>query len=305
MRRWWNAAAGGLVLSAIIIQVQTQAQTQTAKLHAQAAKPPSFEAVSVRPHGPGGRTSLMLPTVLPGGRFVSKFSVSSVISFAYKLPVNPSPRLSGVPEWAHAVDDAYDIEATGVMPAGLSAQASTDRMRLMVQALLADRFKLAIHRESKEMPVYELVVGKGGPKLQPADIQEKDCPETSTTQPATPSATTPMPVLCHTFNGGQGRGLHGRAVDMSDLVNTVENSTGRPLLDKTGIKGLYRIETKAWMPPGFTQAIPPGAKAEDGTLFADLPSLFEVFEGMGLKMESRNESVDVYVVDHVERPSEN
>lgn len=274
-------------------------------VHAQTAKLPSFEAVSVRPHGAGDRTSLMLPTALPGGRFVSKFSVSSVISFAYKLPINPSPRLSGVPDWARTVNDVYDIEAIGVIPAGLSAQASTDRMRLMVQALLADRFKLAIHRESKEMPVYELVVGKGGPKLQPADIQEKDCPEISATQPGAPSTTTSMPVLCHTFNCGQGRGLHGRAVDMSDLVSHVENSTGRPLLDKTGIKGLYRIETRAWLPPGLTQTLPPGAKTEDGSLFADLPSLFEIFEGMGLKMESKNDTVDVYVVDHIERPSAN
>jgi len=157
------AAAGGLLLWALII-------------HAQSAQLPSFEAVSVKPHGPGGRTSLMLPTALPGGRFVSKFSVSSVISFAYKLPINPSPRLAGVPDWARAVNDVYDIEAIGVMPAGLSTQARTDRMMLMVQALLADRFKLAIHRASKTMPLYELVVEKGGPKLQPADIQERDCP---------------------------------------------------------------------------------------------------------------------------------
>jgi len=114
-----------------------------------------------------------------------------------------------------------------------------------------------------------------------------------------------MPVLCHTFNGGQGRGLHGRAVNMSDLVSHVEDFTGRPLLDKTGIKGLYRIETKAWLPPGLTQELPPGAKAEDGSLFADLPTLFEVFAGLGLKMESKNDAVDVYVVDHIERPSEN
>ncbi|HVY92782.1 MAG TPA: TIGR03435 family protein, partial [Bryobacteraceae bacterium] len=246
------AAAGGLALSALII-------------HAQDTKLPSFDAASVKPHPPGDRTNLMVPTVLPGGRFVSRFSVSSVISFAYKLPINPSPRLSGVPDWARGLNEMYDIDARGVMPAGLSMEGSTDRIRLMVQALLADRFKLSIHRESKEMPVYELVVEKGGAKLQPADIQEKDCPETSTTMPASHSATPSMPEVCHTFNGGQGRGLRGRAVDVADLVSNVENSTGRPLLDKTGIKGLYRIETKPWMPPGFTQAIPPGAKAEDGS----------------------------------------
>ncbi|HXE65236.1 MAG TPA: DUF3738 domain-containing protein [Bryobacteraceae bacterium] len=56
------------------------------------------------------------------------------------------------------------------------------------------------------------------------------------------------------FNDGQGRGLHGRAVDMSDLVSHVEDFTGRPLIDRTGIKGLYPIETKAWLPPGLKES---------------------------------------------------
>jgi uncharacterized protein (TIGR03435 family) len=246
----------------------------------------------------------MFPTVLPSGRFVSKFPVSTVISYAYKLPNNQSVRLSGVPDWARGLTDVYDIEATGVIPDGLSTQTRSDRMRVMVQALLADRFKLAIHRETKEMPVYELVVAKGGPKLQPADVQEKDCPESSPA-PSVPSAATPIPVLCHTFNGGQGRGLHARAVDMSDLASYVENWTGRPLLDKTGLKGLFRIETRGWRPIDSTQPPAPGAKAEDGSDMADVPTLFEVFEQLGLKMESHRDTADVYVVDHIEKPSEN
>ena len=219
------------------------------------------------------------------------------------FPINQSPRLSGVPDWARSLTDAYDIEATSVMPAGLSTQARSDRIRLMLQALLADRFKLAIHREAKEMPVYELVVAKGGPKLQPADIQEKDCPETSSTPPAAPSASTPMPVLCHTFNGGQGRGLHGRAVNMSDLVSYVENWTGSALCwIRPGIEGLYSgSRTKPWRPIGSTETPAPGVKADDGSELADLPSLFEVFDGLGLKLESKNDTADVYVVDHIEQ----
>jgi len=62
-----------------------------------------------------------------------------------------------------------------MIPTGLSDQARNERMRMMLQDLLADRFKLKLHRETKEMPVYSLVVAKGGPKLQKADIEEKDC----------------------------------------------------------------------------------------------------------------------------------
>ena len=129
------------------------------------------------------------------------------------------------------------------MPPGLSIQARNDRVRAMVQALLVDRFKLVIRRESKEMPVYALLVAKGGPKLQRADIEEKDCPEASLNALGPQSPSTPMPDVCHAFSGGVGRGLHARAANMSDLASFVENWTDRPLLDKTGIQGLYRFET--------------------------------------------------------------
>jgi uncharacterized protein (TIGR03435 family) len=172
-------------------------------------------------------------------------------------------------------------------------------VKSMLRTLLADRFKLAIHRETKDIPVYALVVAKDGPKLQEADIDEKDCPDPF-------AAPSPAPNgLCHDISGGRGRGLHGRAVDMSDLVRTVENYTDRPLVDKTGIKGLYRIETTSWLPlqPGPPPA--PGAKAEDGTELADVPTIFEVFERLGLKLELQKGLADVYVIDHVERPSAN
>ena len=108
----------------------------------------------------------MPPMALPGGRFGARCPLSLAISYAYKLPENPSVRLAGLPDWIRGDRRTqagfYDIEATGPMPSGLSVQARDDRMRLMVQALLADRFQLAIHRETKVMPIYALVVGKGG-----------------------------------------------------------------------------------------------------------------------------------------------
>ncbi len=152
------------------------------------------------------RASMTLPTALPGGRFVSKFPLAFVISYAYKLPFN---RPSGFRESLDALGRTmYDIQATGTMPGGLSAQARDDRMRLMLQTLLADRFKMVMHKEHlrKEMPVYALVVGKGGPKLEKRQTSEKTIARTPSLAPFAPGPGDFDPEICHGFNGGQGRG---------------------------------------------------------------------------------------------------
>jgi len=300
--RRWLLAGPGMLAAAVPIAVGLLYAPQI-RAQSEPTEPLAFEVASVKPHAPGDNR-LYFPEFLPGGRFVARVPLLILIATAYNLPFNFSVRLSGGPDWLRKPDGSvFDIEATagaGAIPAGLSVRARNDRMRLMLRALLADRFKLVIHRETKELPVYALVVGKGGPKLQKADIDEEDCPESV----PPPAPGTPI-TACHAFMGGRGRGLHARAVDMSDLASYVENWTGRPLLDKTGLKGLFHIETTGWLPmePGPPPA--PGTKSEDGMDMADVPTLFQVFERLGLKMESQRDRVDVYVIDHVERPSEN
>ena len=164
--------------------------------------------------------------------------------------------------------------------------------------MLADRFKLVLRREIQEVPVYALVVGKDGPKIPTADIEEKDCPDIPSSAPATSET-------CHRFTGGRGRGLHARAVDMSDLVTFVQAWTDRPLVDKTGLKGLYHFETESWQPMELASSPPsPGAK-QDNPSVADLPTLFTIFERLGLKMVPQKGKVDVYVIDRIEKPTEN
>jgi bla regulator protein blaR1 len=261
----------------------------------QSAANPTFEVASVKLHlGGADRNTLAPPTVLPGGRFVSRFPLAILISFAYKLPSNPS-MVTGIPDWTKSPQGVYDVEAKGAIPPGLSMQARNDRVRAMVQALLVDRFKLVIRREPKEMPVYALLVAKGGPKLQRADIDENDCPEASPNVLGPQTTYTPMPDVCHVFNGGVGRGLHARAANMSDLAAFVGNWTDRPLLDKTGIQGLYRFET------GPYQRMDVMA----GSHVPDAPTVFEMFRQLGLRMEPQKSVVEVYVIDHIERPSEN
>ena len=286
------APVGFGILNAPAVQAQSPAASVT------------FEAASVKQLKNPTRTDLRFPAFLPGGKFSATAPLINTIGAAYGLPFNIGPRLSGGPAWIRSEDGVYHIEAVtgkGAVPDGLPASVRTARMRAALQGLLADRFHLVIRRETREMPIYALLVGKGGPKLQQADIAEKDCPDVTPGPNVRPGDPV---VACHVFLGGQGRGLHARAADMGDLASFVENWSGRPLLDKTGIQGLYRIETQGWLP---MQAGPPAtdAKSESGLAYADLPTLFQVMEGLGLKMEAQTDKVDVFVIDHIERPTEN
>jgi len=220
-----------------------------------------------------------------------------LIAIAYEVPFQ-SVRLSGAPDWTRA--ERYDIEATapaGAIPVGLSNKAREDKTRSMVQRLLAERFKLTIRREAKELPVYAVLTGKNGPKLQKAKIEEKDCPE----------GPVDYGVSCHSITGGMGRGLYGKAVSVLDIVMYTENWSDRPMVDKTGIQGLFEVETDGWAPLR-PRPLPPGAEpsAEDIAM-ADptRPTLFLIFERLGLKIESQRAPVETLTIDHVEKPSEN
>ena len=297
-KQWLLASAGALAVAGPMAVGLMNAPA----IRAQTSERFQFEVASVKPHQPGDQ-QFAGPQILPGGRFTSRAPLFLIIALAYDLSVQGVPRMSGVPSWVSSLDSVYDIEATAPKDAlleGLSKKDRTDRQRSMLQALLADRFKLVVHREMKEMAVYAVVVGKGGSRLEKADIDEKDCPATPDGPP-----TGDGTVVCHRFNGGRGRGLHARAVDMADLASWVEQWTDRPLLDKTGIKGLYKIETTPWLPMAVaTSPSPPGTK-QDGADVSDLPTLFTVFERLGLKMESQKDQVEFVVIDHIEKPTAN
>jgi uncharacterized protein (TIGR03435 family) len=259
--------------------------------------PLQFDVASVRPHA--ANDEFISPKFLPNGSFVSKGSLFLVIAAAYDLLPNRGGRLTRGPDWLRTRSGALTIQATGTIPDGLSVQERNQRMRLMLQALLADRFKLKIHRETKEMPVWALVVAKGGPKLQKADIQEKECTEAPFIE------MSGMPTGCHSFIGGQVRSIHARAVNLADVAAYVENWTDRPVVDKTGLEGLYHIETTPWAPLQLRSSLPPPGPKQDGLDVADLPTIFEAFQKLGLKMESQRGQVEMYVIDHIEKPSEN
>jgi uncharacterized protein (TIGR03435 family) len=226
------------------------------------AKRAEFEVASIKPTATkDGSLTFDFP---PGGRFSCRnLTVPHLLRIAYELQ---DYQISGGPGWIGSA--GFDIEAR--------AAASTDgltheQVREMLQALLADRFHLVLHRETRQLPIYALVAGKTRPRLQPAD-----------------SSAAP-------FRGGKMGQLSAKKMSMTELANVLTFDLKRPVRDETGLKGDF----------AFTLEWTPGLGESDSGP-SSRPSLFAaVREQLGLKLESTKGPVEVLVVDSVEKPSEN
>ena len=247
------------------------------------------------PLGPGDSYS---PT---GGLFsATNTQIATLIGFAYKLTPGQTQSLpSQLPKWA--IVDRFDIQARG------PADATKDQMRLMMQALLANRFQLAVHTETRELPVFELALlrpGKMGPQLLPHPTDSLPC----THYAAGPSSTLAdgFPSACGVFltHFDAGR-IHttARAVTMSLLASALTAfpfSLDRPILDKTGLTGSFDLTIEF--------ALDAPIKINGTTVVPDesAPTFLEALkEQLGLKLESTKGPVDTIVIDHIEQPSEN
>jgi bla regulator protein blaR1 len=272
----------------------------------QAQQPPSerlaFEVASIKENKSQDTRARF--EFLPGGRFVARnYPLMFLITNAYNLPLQSS-RITLGPDLDRGIVAArYDIDAAAekdAIPAATPTKVRDERMRLMIQTLLADRFKMVVHRETKELPVYAVTVAKGGPKLQKAAVEEKDCSD----NPSGPDD----PARCHSADGGQWRGIHAMAISMKDLASILESSADRPVLDKTGIQGLFNIQTEPSVPLRPRPPRPPGQEPTAADLaFEDpaRPTMFQIFDRLGLKLESTKAPVEVFVIERLEKPSEN
>jgi len=256
------------------------------------SQPLSFEVASVKPGSPGENRS---GYNFESARFKAEnLPLYALVAIAYDLPLRRSERITGGPNWVGS--EGFDVEGKTDMPVGLSAKAREVRMKRMLQTLLADRFKLELRRETKEMPIYALSVGKNGPKLKNAKAQEKDCPEGRANAES-----------CHVINGGMGRGLHGKAVDIADVVQFAGYWTDRPLIDKTGLQGLYEIDTEGWAPMVPRPPRPDGQPNAEDIAMADpaRPTLGMIFDRLGLKMEAQKGPVEMFIIERAEKPTAN
>ena len=233
----------------------------------------------------------------PNG-FVANTTLQALIRLAYGVEDN---QISGAPKWINS--DKYEVEAkmdgaTSAELAKLSDDQREPARKRMLQALIEDRFKLMLHREIKELPLYSLVVAKNGPKLQETKPGEPDG-EGRTGPDGRPA------VGGHFVRMGRGQ-LNGHGLAMADIVRVFEQQLGRNVVDKTGLSGNYNF-TLNWTPddgelpefkgPANGQGSPPDSAG---------PSIFTAIqEQLGLKLESQKGPVEILVIDHVEKPSEN
>jgi uncharacterized protein (TIGR03435 family) len=197
-------------------------------------------------------------------------SLWKCITFAYGLPEDKDYALTG-PDWIKS--ERFDINAS--MP----PNTRWEEMRRMMQTLLAQRFHLTIHRETKEQSVYALVVGKGGSKLQEVEPGEGR------------------------FNMSKGQ-IRAQKAPLFAFAERLSQFVDRPVLDMTGLKGAFDF-TLEWAPESGT-GIPAGAGGEAATASAG-PSIFTAIQQqLGLRLEARKASVEVMVVDRADRvPVEN
>jgi uncharacterized protein (TIGR03435 family) len=222
---------------------------------------------------------------LPGGSLrVSGASLRNLISLAYD--VRPF-QISSSSQWIDT--ERYDIDARAAAPDASApsdpAKTGQDRRKILesLRSLLADRFQLMLHSESREQPVYELAVNKGGPKLQ--------------------ESTEPRGLIRK-----MGRGtLKGQAVGLEMLALNLSNELGRRVIDKTGLGGKYDFELK-WEPSQAAAQLDAPPHTAEPALPAepDGPSIFTALqEQLGLRLEPAKGSVEVLVIDGAQRPSKN
>jgi uncharacterized protein (TIGR03435 family) len=260
-------------LAHALVAVLTVAATQAGAPSSRAestTKLPAWDAISVHPaetdkcHGGGLRFTA-------DGVIVSCVPLMFPVQVAYE--VMESSRVIGAPEWAKS-GDRWNIEAKvaaeDVAAYGKLSREDRDRM---LQPLLAERFHLKAHMERREMPVYEAVIAKGGPKLK--DATEEDIKKSRISW------------------GDKGK-IECTGVALSPVLSMLNSEVGRNVVDKTGLTGKYDITL---------EYVPVARAASDET---GGPSVFTaVEEQLGLKLVPGKAPMDVLVIDSVEQPAAN
>jgi uncharacterized protein (TIGR03435 family) len=234
---------------------------------------PAFEVATVKPTNPEGRGGGFR---VQGRQFsVINMSVSNLILFAYGI----HPRqLIGAPDWIEK--DRYDV----LGQPDVEGQPNNRQTRALIQKLLADRFSLKFHREKRELSVYAIVVGKTGAKLTISEGDPKGDP--------------------NMFFYGFGKFI-AKNTTIADFAGFLQQGVlDRPVVDQTGLAGrydfglVYRPDQPLGGGPGVNPPPPNDADALDDIYAA-------VQQQLGLRLEATKTPIDVIVIDHLEKPSEN
>jgi bla regulator protein BlaR1 len=304
--------------------------TQPGLAQSQDNPKPSFDVASIKPiddcrqiteQSPGRFKVLQFAPTFQPGRFSGCSSLKGFMSIAYQVDRD---EIAGGPDWSDSTN--YKIEAKA------ENETDTEVLRLMLQSLLEERFGLEFHNETREKPVYALVVADGGHKLKQA-MDENGNPIVSLPSPDSDNAKVeeairkglPPPAGSNAVtvkakvdpNGGIMQEFTSKATTMQRFADILKNMVGRKVLDKTGLTGIYDIQLQSAVDMqlggrGFMVMVPPGAAAPPGAAGPapssepSGPSVFTALqEQLGLKLEADEAPLEHIVIDSVETPSEN
>ncbi len=304
----------------------------SAALRAQA--PLTFEVASIKPAGPLNPAAIQSGKMRVGMKVdgamvdIGSFSLTDLIRTAYEVK---DYQISG-PDLGNVMTaERFNIQAT--IPAG----ATEKQVPQMLQALLADRFKLVVHRETKDHSVYALVVAKGGPKLKEADPEPAapETPEDPKKGETVMGQGTSQVRISGNMEGGKGVTVKGgpmgqmhmtmadgrmrmeaERASMTVLAETLTRFMDRPVVDMTELKGNYHVLLDLSMDDlknaakaagmGAMMASAEGGKPSGEASDPSGSSIFMSMQQMGLKLEARKAPLPVIVIDHVEKsPTEN
>ena len=296
-----------ITLSLLILVLVAILQVSFVRAQAPAATAPraAFDVATVKPNKSGEMRVQM--RIIPGGAYEAfNVTLGAMIRMAYRLQ---DFQVVGAPGWVD--QDRFDI--VGKPPEGVPLAVQP-----MMQSLLAERFHLKAHEETRESPIYALVVanpGRLGSKLTPSKV---DCAAAARGRGTAPTPT-PMPMSAQpgtrpecgmTTNGGR---LMAGGYTMTQLANSLSQFAGRTVVDRTGLTGAYDLDLEFTPDPalrgrGMGGGLPPAPPAPGSERVVD-PAGVSIFtaiqEQLGLKLDSQRGPVPVLVIDSISQPTEN
>ncbi len=292
---------GALALLALLSQAPAlSGQTTPAR--------PEFEVASIKPSAPDEFDRGGAGTHIDGSQVSFKFlSLSNYVAYAYRVK---SYGISG-PDWM--ASERFDITAK------LPASAAPKQLPEMLQVLLEDRFQMKMHRENQELPVYAMVIEKGGLKMQESPPDSPSAAQNearkgfnSTAVPRPGGVTVDLGTgAYYTFANNK---LEGRKMKLSSMVNVLSAFMDRPVVDRTNLKGNYdfvlELSTEDFRAMGIRAGISAGVPLPPQAIqmaeAASGDSLSNAVAKLGLKLEPRKAPVEVLVIDHAEKaPTDN
>ena len=276
----------GLVRTPVVVAAFARPAGPLPLLQIQDPQRQSFEVASVKPNKSGETTSFLTPR--PGGNFaVGNMTERGLMMFAYGIQ---GFQLVGVPDWV--ATERFDITAKAAADVPPTPIGRTSPEALMLRSLLEDRFRLSAHRETRDLPIYALVLARADGRLGPQLRQTTSDYCARLLAAAGKAGDTPIPPggpVCGMRPGGTGNEITAGAIPMNEFARFLNVNVGRTVVDRTGLTGVWDFDLK-WSPPNAPTPDP------------DRPSIFTALqEQLGLRLDATTGPVEVLVIDRLER----